>query len=575
MENKYSIPVKTPAYVLLSSDYSQQEPRITALMANDKKMFQAFMDGKDIYATIASVAYGVPYEQCLEFHPETHEYQPEGKKRRGEAKFIVLGICYGRSVPSIAEQLFGGDHSMTEKAKVKAAQKVYDSVLNAFPQLRQLMVDSQAMAKKYGYVTTFLGRRRHIPEMQLPEFEFKAMPGYVNPDIDPMDISTLSNKSDIPERIVQSLQKEFKSYKYFGQIVKRTKELAEEKIRVINNRPKINDGSRQCVNCVDMGTQILTSSGWRSFNDIDIGESIIALDTYKGELVSDMIYDIHHVSEPSNGVVITSPNINAITSENHRWWLRTHSGKFIRKTSLDLMQMSDSQRQSYEIPYLNDSMNIRYEMVWSLKFDRTSLDECWCVTTHTGSWIARRNNTVYITSNSRIQGGAADLTKLAILALEHSKDWQEIGGRLVNCIHDELLAEVPIDMWEEGGKILSEAMCKAADFMPFGIKCDVETTLRWYGLEYPCPYPKPESLYNMTEDEIKWLQYCLVELEYVLPIYNDVDGNKPLGDAARGVNGKMSDEMQFAIDDYKIKNSVADNNFIDHIYNKVIFGGTK
>lgn len=541
-------------------------------MANDEKMFQAFMDGKDIYATIASVAYGVPYEACLEFHPETHEYQPEGKKRRGEAKFIVLGICYGRSVPSIAEQLFGGNNSMTDEEKVKAAQKVYDSVLNAFPKLRQLMVDSQAMARKYGYVTTFLGRRRHIPEMQLPEFEFRAMPGYINPDIDPMDVSTLSNKSDIPERIVQSLQKEFKGYKYFGQIVKRTKELAEEKIRVINNRPKINDGSRQCVNCVDMNTQILTSSGWRSFDDIEVGDSIIAFDMSESKLVSDTIEYVHHVTDQSPGIVIKSPNINAITTENHRWWLRTHTGKFIRKTSLDIMKMSESQRRSYEVPYLNDNMDIRYEMICNLKFERTPLDECWCVTTHTGSWIARRNNKVYITSNSRIQGGAADLTKLAILALENNKEWAEIGGRLVNCIHDELLAEVPIDMWEEGGKILSEAMCKAADFMPFGINCDVETTLRWYGLEYPCPYPKPESLNNMTEDEIKWLQYCLVELEYVLPIYNDENGDKPLGDAARGVNGKMSDEMKFAIDDYKIKNSVTDD-LIEHIYNKVVFGG--
>ena len=54
-------------------------------------MVQAFKENKDIYATIASVAFGVPYENCLEFHPETHEYQPDGKKRRGEAKTIVLG----------------------------------------------------------------------------------------------------------------------------------------------------------------------------------------------------------------------------------------------------------------------------------------------------------------------------------------------------------------------------------------------------------------------------------------------------------------------------------------------------
>lgn len=54
-------------------------------------MIQAFKDNKDIYASIASVAFKVPYEKCLEFHPETGEYQSDGKARRGEAKFIVLG----------------------------------------------------------------------------------------------------------------------------------------------------------------------------------------------------------------------------------------------------------------------------------------------------------------------------------------------------------------------------------------------------------------------------------------------------------------------------------------------------
>lgn len=68
-------------------------------MANDTKMLKAFSEGKDIYATIASLAFKLPYEKCLEFHPETHEYQPDGKARRGEAKFIVLGA----QVPSNEE----------------------------------------------------------------------------------------------------------------------------------------------------------------------------------------------------------------------------------------------------------------------------------------------------------------------------------------------------------------------------------------------------------------------------------------------------------------------------------------
>lgn len=96
MSKRFQIPIQTPAYVMLSSDYSQQEPKLTAFVSQDAKMIQSFKDGKDIYATIASLAFNLPYEKCLEFHPQTGEYQPDGKARRGEAKTIVLGrpMCY-------------------------------------------------------------------------------------------------------------------------------------------------------------------------------------------------------------------------------------------------------------------------------------------------------------------------------------------------------------------------------------------------------------------------------------------------------------------------------------------------
>lgn len=91
VEQNTLFPLKHSAYVMLSSDYSQQEPKLTAFVSKDKAMIQAFKDGKDIYATIASLSFNLPYEKCLEFHPETGEYQPDGKARRGEAKSIVLG----------------------------------------------------------------------------------------------------------------------------------------------------------------------------------------------------------------------------------------------------------------------------------------------------------------------------------------------------------------------------------------------------------------------------------------------------------------------------------------------------
>lgn len=413
----------TPGYVMLSSDYSQQEPKLTAFVSQDAKMIDAFKNNRDIYATIASLAFGLPYEKCLEFHPETKEYQPDGKARRGEAKTIVLGITYGRSVVTIADQLFGTNDKMTQEEKIEAAQKIYDSVLNAFPNLRKLMVSAQKMARTHGYVETILGRRRHLPNMQLPPFEFTPLSGYVNPDIDPLDPSTLQNKSIIPDRVLKALTDELSSYRHYGQVAKRTRELYEQDhIRVTNNRSKIADATRQCVNSI-------------------------------------------------------------------------------------------------------------------------------------------------------IQGSAADQTKLALLRLESNERWKAIGGRLLVPVHDELIAEVPIEHWKEGGEILSKMMVDAADFLPFSSKCDVTTTLRWYGLEYPCPYTKPSTLDTVEPDEVKWLQYCLCELEYVLPVFKDENGDKPRGDAALGVNGLVSPEYDAAIASYRSKyNLTTDAQFLDHIEHKVFQG---
>lgn len=76
--------------VLVGMDYSQQEQKVLASLANEPKMIEAFRAGRDIYSTIASIAFDLPYEDCLEKYPDgtTNE---EGKNRRGQAKAITLG----------------------------------------------------------------------------------------------------------------------------------------------------------------------------------------------------------------------------------------------------------------------------------------------------------------------------------------------------------------------------------------------------------------------------------------------------------------------------------------------------
>lgn len=468
-------------------------------------------------------------------------------------------ICYGRSVKTIAEQLFGDKVDMSEEDRVKAAQDVYDSVLRAFPALNQFMIDSQAMAKKLGYVETFLGRRRHIREMQLPEFEFKAMSGYVNPDVDALDITTLDSSTssdEIPERISKALLKEMSGYKYFGQIVKRTKELAEMKIRVINNKSKIQDASRKCVNCVDAETLILTKKGFKSYKDINVGDAITSFNMKSGKFEDDEILDII-INEESNKMLKWEGAIDAVTTYNHRWPICDLSKGYSFSSTKFIGVASKNKSSSIKLLGVNPKrMRINEIKSTDLKMSEFETDMNWCVRTRNETWIAKRGSTSYVTGNSRIQGGAADLTKMAMLKLESNTRWKEIGGRLINCIHDELVAEVPIENYEEGKQIIADCMCSAANFMPFPISCDVETTLRWYGCEYPCAYPKPEFVATENPEEIKWLQYMMIENEYTLPVYPNEDGSKPMGDATKGINGIRSDELDAAIRDWETNHRI-------------------
>ena len=59
-------------------------------MSQDKHMIQAYLDGKDLYATIASKIYKMPYDECKEFRADG-TVNPEGKKRRSSVKPVLLG----------------------------------------------------------------------------------------------------------------------------------------------------------------------------------------------------------------------------------------------------------------------------------------------------------------------------------------------------------------------------------------------------------------------------------------------------------------------------------------------------
>ena len=56
-------------------------------------MINAYKEGKDLYAMIASKVYKNNYEDNLEFNPITKKIQPDGKHRRTSVKSLLLGKC--------------------------------------------------------------------------------------------------------------------------------------------------------------------------------------------------------------------------------------------------------------------------------------------------------------------------------------------------------------------------------------------------------------------------------------------------------------------------------------------------
>lgn len=227
-------------YVLIGGDYSQQEPRLTAHCSNDEKMKESYHQGKDIYATIASLAFDKPYEECKEFR-EDGTVNPEGKERRSQAKAIVLGVTYGKGIPAIGEDL---------GISTQKAQAVYDKVMESFPMLEKFMHDTQEKAREHGYVETPWGRRRHLKDMQLEPYIFKYDGKVTN--FDPLafgsDVST-----EVSERIKKEYTKKLDKCRFYKERIKVENDLQNQGISVTYNTNKIAQAERQCVNSVIQG----------------------------------------------------------------------------------------------------------------------------------------------------------------------------------------------------------------------------------------------------------------------------------------------------------------------------------
>ena len=129
--------------LLLSADYSQIELRILGHLSGDKNLIKAFKEGLDIHAYTASLVFGVKEDEVT-------------PQMRGMAKTVNFGILYGMSPYGLSQSL---------KIDVNKAKDFIDAYFERYPEVRFYLEGLIEDARQKGYVTTLLGRRRYIPEI--------------------------------------------------------------------------------------------------------------------------------------------------------------------------------------------------------------------------------------------------------------------------------------------------------------------------------------------------------------------------------------------------------------------------
>ena len=223
-----------PGYTLIGSDFSQQEPRLLAHYSQDKNMINAYKDGKDLYAMIASKVYHNNYEDNLEFNPITKQIQPDGKNRRTSVKSLLLGIMYGMGTGAIAEAL---------KVSNAEADDIKNSFFREFPNVENWINETQQFAKTNGYVVDVWGRRRRLSDIMRDRFDVK--PSNKNMDFNPL-LYTSGNNTD--NDITRSIEASLYGCKWKKQVDEITAKAKRLGYTVVDNSGYISRASRQCVN---------------------------------------------------------------------------------------------------------------------------------------------------------------------------------------------------------------------------------------------------------------------------------------------------------------------------------------
>lgn len=149
--------IAPPGYVLVVGDFGQVEYRAMAHFAGplvkESRLLQAFLDGIDLHAMTGAGLHGVALEDL-------------GKEQRQNGKTANFCLMFG-----------GGSNRLVESGfAVKRAEAAFDSFHATYPEVNRFTERTVAHCRQMPkpYVETLWGRRRRLPEINLPRNSHEA-----------------------------------------------------------------------------------------------------------------------------------------------------------------------------------------------------------------------------------------------------------------------------------------------------------------------------------------------------------------------------------------------------------------
>lgn len=140
--------VPKEGFKFIDADYSQIELRLLAHMSEDTNLIEAYKSAQDIHKITASKVFNTPLDEVTPI-------------QRSNAKAVNFGIVYGISSFGLSQDL---------SISKKQANEYIEQYFKTYPKIKEFLDNTVENAKKVGYVTTILGRRRPIPELSSSNF---------------------------------------------------------------------------------------------------------------------------------------------------------------------------------------------------------------------------------------------------------------------------------------------------------------------------------------------------------------------------------------------------------------------